>query len=196
MALPWLRLIDVALNVGDVVRRARARTAGEEPQALAEGLPVRSGIETRLAGVVVAALREAFDRDSRRLEFEREQMEAERQRAERALKLELLRQAGDREIARLRLIAGAGVVGWVGALMMVTRLLTTSGGRVMLGVGWALLLVAIACAFMEQSRIARSIAVADERLSVESSVAPSAAGLAAPWLVAAGFAAITIAALL
>ena len=38
-------------------------------------------LEARLAGVVVAALKEAFDRDSRRLELERDQLAAERLRA-------------------------------------------------------------------------------------------------------------------
>ena len=36
-----------------------------------------------MAGVLVAALKEAFDRDSARLELERIQIEAERRRAER-----------------------------------------------------------------------------------------------------------------
>ena len=42
-------------------------------------------LETRLAGVVVAALKEAFDRDKARMDLERETLEAERARAERAL---------------------------------------------------------------------------------------------------------------
>jgi len=84
---------------------------GQLPQpetGLVPGGPLAQ-IETRLAGVVVAALKEAFDRDARRLDLEREALEAERQRAERALKLELLRQAADRETSRLRLLAGVAV---------------------------------------------------------------------------------------
>ncbi|MGE3959009.1 MAG: hypothetical protein AB7H96_20010 [Vicinamibacterales bacterium] len=196
MAVPWLRLIDAALGVTDVVRRVRARNApADENRQLVAGASVLGGIEARLAGVVVAALKEAFDRDHQRLELEREQIEAERRRAERALKLELLRLAGEREIARMRLVAGAAVVGWVGTLLLARTLADSGTGRFMLGLGWVLLLAALACGFAEQSRLGRAIAVADDRLSVESATAPGAAGVAAPWLVAAGFAAITIAAL-
>ena len=49
-----------------------------------------------MAGVLVAALKEAFDRDGTRLEMERSQIEAERRRAEEALRAELRRQAGER----------------------------------------------------------------------------------------------------
>src|SRR5439155_14122125 len=104
-------------------------------------------LETRLAGVVVAALKEAFDRDSRRLELEREQLEADRLRTERALKLELLRQSGDREIGRLRLIAGVAVVSWIGTLFFSPRLVEGAlSARLALGAGWLLLLAALAAA--------------------------------------------------
>ena len=86
------------------------------------GVPERSGplapagplgaLETRLAGVVVAALKEAFDRDSARLELERSQIEAERQRAERALRAELRRQAAERALGQLRLIAVMAIGAW------------------------------------------------------------------------------------
>src|SRR5215471_1910164 len=99
MAVPWLRLIDAGIGL---VNFARGRKAAIDPltgeQRLEPRPRVFGGLETRLAGVVVAALREAFDRDARRLDLEREQLDAERQRAERALKLELLRQAAEREI--------------------------------------------------------------------------------------------------
>src|SRR5580765_812488 len=104
MPVPWLGLIDAALGV---VNFARSRKALSAPAEALQSRPgVFGAIESRFAGVVVAALKEAFDRDARRLELEREYMEAERLRAERALKLELLRQAADREVGRLRLIAG------------------------------------------------------------------------------------------
>ena len=85
-----------------------ARTSTRSADAVTR---TAGGLEARMAGVVVAALKEAFDRDSRRLELEREQLAAERQRAERALQLELQRQAGDREIGRLRLLAGVAGTG-------------------------------------------------------------------------------------
>ncbi len=198
MAVPWLRLIDAALGLSDVVRRTRGRNADTESHQLAaaQSTSMLGGIEARLAGVVVSALKEAFDRDSRRLELEREQLEAERQRADRLLRLELLRQAGEREIARQRLIAVAATSGWVAALALSAWLPAAGAARVLLGVGWVLLLLALLCSFLEQARLSRALAVADDRLSVETSTAPATAGLAAPWLVAVGFIAVSVGVLL
>src|SRR5882672_3536251 len=98
MALPWLRIIDSALNLADLAWRARPAAALRDPgQQLA---PARAATEARLAGVVISALKEAFDRDHQRLEFEKEQREADRRRAERLFKIEIARQAGDREVSR------------------------------------------------------------------------------------------------
>src|SRR5213075_3493350 len=66
--------------------------------AQAAGAQGLGQIETRLTGVVVAALKEAFNRDHARLELERAQLEEQRRRAEEALRLELRRQAIDREL--------------------------------------------------------------------------------------------------
>src|SRR2546421_12851415 len=125
MAVPWLRLLDMLIGGPDLARGGRStRTPAEaESQQLAAGSRAFGHLETRLAGVVVAALKEAFDRDTRRLELEREQVEAERARAERALRLELLRQAGEREIGRLRLVAAIAVASWLGTLLLSTRLM-------------------------------------------------------------------------
>src|SRR5436190_19896067 len=147
MAVPWLRIFDMLIGVTDIARSNRSRPApeGAETQQLAPGSRALGHLETRLAGVVVAALKEAFDRDTRRLELEREQVEAERARAERALRLELLRQAGEPEIGRLRLVAGVAVVSWLGTLFFATRL--TAGGagpRVAVAGGWLLLIGALA----------------------------------------------------
>ena len=198
MALPWLRLIDVALNLTDVARRVKARNdpAGGARQTALSTVSALGGIETRLAGVVVGALKEAFDRDSQRLLIEREKMEAERLRAERLLKLELLRQAGERELARLRTIGAAAIVGWLGVLLLAVRASLDAGGRVMLGLSAFSLLCALVCIYLEQQRQVRALAVADERLSVESATASGAAGTAAPWLVAVGYAAAALGALI
>src|SRR5580704_4641701 len=112
MPVPWLQVIDAALGVANFAR-GRKPPPGEGSQQLGVGGQATGGLEARLAGVVVAALREAFERDSRRLDLEREQLEAERQRAERALRLELQRQAGEREIGRLRLLAGVAGTAWI-----------------------------------------------------------------------------------
>lgn len=189
MALPWLRIIDAALGVTDLVRSRRRPVESElESQQLAAG--AAGGLEARLAGVVVAALKEAFDRDTRRLQLEREQLEAERRRAERALQLELLRQAGDREIGRLRLVAGAALASWIGTLFFSARLMGGSmASRAMLGSGWLLLLTAMAAAFAAQSRVARALQQAGDDLSaLGPGTTRTASGDVAPWLIIAGLA--------
>src|SRR5579884_79717 len=120
MAIPWLRLLDAAIGVSDVARRVGGTRAGavSPEEQLARSPGALGHLEARLAGVVVAALKEAFDRDSRRLDLERQQLEAERQRAERALRLEMMRQAADREVGRLRLVAGVAIVSWLGTLLV------------------------------------------------------------------------------
>ncbi len=145
---------------------------------------------------MVAALREAFDRDSRRLDLEREQLEAERQRAERALRLELQRQAGEREIGRLRLLAGVAGTAWIGTLVLASRLLGGgTGARAALGAGWLFLLGAIAASFTAQSRAAAAIdalAADDGRGAIRS----SASGVLALWLMIGGLILVGLAALL
>jgi hypothetical protein len=175
MPLPWLQLIDAALGIANFARgRKQAAAEADQPmQQLEAGARAPGGLEARMAGVVVAALKEAFDRDSRRLELEREQLAAERQRAERALKLEMLRQAGDREIGRMRLVAGVSGLAWVATLFLSTRLIGAGvGTRTTLGVGWLLLLGAVAASFIAQSRAAAAVdalAAGDDRQGIRSS---------------------------
>src|SRR5436305_10185626 len=189
MAVPWLRLLDAAMGLATMARSRRGPESGGVEQLEASGRAL-GGLETRLAGVVVAALKEAFDRDTRRLELEREQLEAERNRAERALQLELLRQAGDREIGRLRLLAGVAVASWLGTLFFATRLTGGSvGARVALGAGWLLLLAAIGASFSAQSTIA--YAMERER----DPRAASVAGTLTLWLIIVALAVIGIAVL-
>jgi hypothetical protein len=116
MPLPWLQIIDAVVGVTNFARSRRAGVATDEQQQQQMETAARTpgGLEARMAGVVVAALKEAFDRDTRRLELERDQLAAERERAERAMRLELQRQAADREIGRLRLLAGVAIAGMAG----------------------------------------------------------------------------------
>jgi len=197
MAVPWLQVVDVMLNLAELARTVRKRPARAAPAE--EQLATSSGglghLEARLAGVVVAALKEAFDRDTRRLELEREQLEAERERAERVLRLELARQAGEREIGRLRLAAGVAVASWIGTLIFAARLdAAATGARVAIGVGWALLLAALGAAFVAQSRVAATLDRADEMSPREAGA--GVAGALAPWLVLAGLAVVGVAVLL
>src|SRR5439155_18595218 len=74
MPIPWLRIIDAVLGVTD---QARSRTPATpvDPDQQLQFDPGRAGplggLETRLAGVMVAALKEAFERDTRRRDLER-----------------------------------------------------------------------------------------------------------------------------
>src|SRR3970282_850141 len=100
----WMRVLDAVGGLVELSGRFRRRGAGEETLTGATARP-GGALETRLAGVVVAALKEAFDRDSARMELERSQVEAERRRAEQALRAELHRQAAERALAHLRMVA-------------------------------------------------------------------------------------------
>ena len=186
------------IGASDIARGSRSRPAPDpETQQLAPGSRALGHLETRLAGVVVAALKEAFDRDTRRLELEREQVEAERMRAERALRLELLRQAGEREIGRLRLVAGVAVVSWLGTLFFATRLVSGgTGPKAAVAGGWLLLIGALAAAFVAQTRVVQALDRGDDAITQSGAVASGLPGPLAPWLVVAGLAAIGFAILI
>ncbi|PYR32585.1 MAG: hypothetical protein DMF92_01645 [Acidobacteria bacterium] len=195
MPVPWLRILRAVIGVSDfALSPARGPAGGEEDERLVPGTRALGQLETRLAGVVVAALQEAFDRDSRRLELEREQLEAERRRAERLLQLELLRQAGDREVGRLRLLAGVAAGNWLGTLFFSARL---AGGslqaRIALGVGWALLLTALALSFVAQSHVADALSRMDEPAGPSAALSSNLAGKLSPWLIVIGLALIGVA---
>ena len=69
MAVPWMRILDTVIGVTDLAwsRRGGRRQDTEDDRALAvNGGNSRAfaNLEARLAGVVVAALKEAFDRDT------------------------------------------------------------------------------------------------------------------------------------
>lgn len=193
MPVPWLSIIDAAIGVASIARGRKTTSIAPRGEAVLDqqievGNRGLGTLETRLAGVVVAALKEAFDRDTRRLDLERQQMEAERARAERALALEMLRQAGDREIGRLRLMAGIAVAAWIGTLFFSARLIGAGDGpRLMLGIGWALLLASIGASFAAQSQVAD--AIERERRPVTT------AGQLAPWTIVAALGAIGLAVL-
>ena len=186
MPLPWLRIIDGVLGATDVVRWVRGQSPADTR------LSGASRLETRLAGVVVSALKEAFERDHQRLELERQRLEEERERAERLLRLEWLRQAGEREIARQRVLAAVALASWLGTLFLVSRLMANgTAGRVMLGLAWLFLLSALASAFSAQSRVAEELGRMDDR-STATEITRSMTGLAAPWLIIAGLATVAV----
>ena len=195
----------MALGIGNIASAARNRLPDQSAQeGLAQGSRPIGSLETRLAGVMVAAVKEAFDRDSRRLELERELMEAEHARAERALSLELRRQEGEREIGRLRLLAIVAIVSWLGSLFLAARIMSagasqvgahSAAARAALGAGSALLLAALAATFAAQSRVGQDLHRMADTISRDA-VSSGPAGALAPWLVIAGLAAIGLAVLI
>jgi len=203
MAVPWMRILDTAIGFADIARTVASGRGNEEPVPEREreelDVAARAGgsLEARLAGVVVAALKEAFDRDTRRLDLERQQLAAERERAERALRFELRRQAGEREIGRLRLLTGVAVATWIGTLVWSVRLIGGgAGARVSLGAGWLFLLGAIAASFVAQSRAAAAIEAVTLGDDLGRATPSGASGAAALWLMILGLALVALAALI
>jgi hypothetical protein len=182
----WMRVLD---TVGGLVQMTgRLRRPAETDLAPGSGAGPIGALETRLAGVVVAALKEAFDRDRARMDLERSHMEAERQRAEAALRAELRRQAAERALGQLRLVAIMAVAIWMlsaalGAWLPGMRL---GVPRTLLGGGWILSIGALGAAFAGWQRISsRSAAAADAPFPGDGASAVdggSLAARAAPWL--------------
>jgi hypothetical protein len=141
-------------------------------------------LETRLAGVVVAALKEAFDRDRARMDLERTQMEAERARAEAALRAELRRQASERALGQLRMIAVMAF-----ALVLVSASLgvwmpgmQTMAARILMGAGWLMAIVALGCAFAGWQHVSAWTADSGPAGGATPGNPHHPAASAAPWL--------------
>lgn len=150
------RAYDAVIALRDAAKRFKDSSAAAKPEtslspSSAQGLAGQ--IESRLTNVVVAALKEAFDRDHTRLELERAQIEEQRRRAEEALRLELRRQMIDREIGRLRLLAGTALVAWFASIAVLFVHPSGVASRLTLGTGWLLLLGALGTVFTAQGRI-------------------------------------------
>lgn len=135
------------------------RPSGEGPESSAAAGDAPSSplapLEARLAGVVVAALHEAFDRDRVRMDMERSQVEAEQRRAAEALAAELRRQAAERVLGQLRLIALIAIGIWMVSAILAAWLPGMRAGlpRVMLAGGWAMALATLGCAFAGWQRM-------------------------------------------
>jgi hypothetical protein len=149
------KVFDTVVSVLDL-RKENSKEPEASPQPQQQPPTFADQIEARLTNVVVAALKEAFDRDHARLEMERTHLEEQRRRAEEAVRLELRRQAIDREIGRLRLLAAAGLTGWVAsAALLLFRLQGIApASRGLLILGSLLLLSSVGSAFSAQGIIA------------------------------------------
>jgi hypothetical protein len=186
MAIGWLRVAEVVGGLVELSSRFRRPPVGDDIAAGTAGRP--GALETRLAGVLVAALKEAFDRDSARMDLERSQVESERRRAELALSAELHRQAAERALAHLRLVAivagaafalSAALAVWLPGMRAVAP-------RALLGAGWAASFAALGCAFAGWRTILSSSVAAVTESSAGGSttmeIREPMTAAAAPWL--------------
>jgi hypothetical protein len=178
--LEWAAVFDTVGTLAKMARRmgqgAAEGLAGNPP-----GTPAPGQIEAGLAGVVVAALKEAFDRDSVRMEMERSQLDAERRRAEELLRAELRRQAADRMLAQLKLVAVMAVGTWALSAVLGVLMPGMREGlpRVLLGAGWVFALGALGSAFAAWQHV--SLHSADQT-GGGAAVLDHAAAMYAPWL--------------
>ena len=181
-----MRVLDTLSGLVQFTGRLRKGEEGPGGQLAPGG--AFGQLETRLAGVVVAALKEAFDRDSARMELERSQLEAERRRAEEALRAELRRQAADRALGQLRLIAVMAIGGWALSAALAVWLPGMRPGvpRALLGGGWVLALASLAAAFAAWQRVSAWSADIQEGAAGAAVRLPAAA--AAQWLLLGGLA--------
>jgi hypothetical protein len=150
----WLRALDLLVGVSDLARRVRKpdTPALEGPSASRQQL---GQIETRLAAAAVAAIKEAFDRDSARLQLERERAADDDRRLAAAALAAARRQSGERQIAEHRLLAAMAVAVWIASVLfgISVRADLAVPPRVLLGVGWLLLFAALAAGFTATSRL-------------------------------------------
>lgn len=183
-----MRMLDTLAGLVQLSRPLR-RTESEEPSGLqAAGGPAGGGalgqLEARLAGVMVAALKEVFERDTARLELERSQSEADRKRAEEVLRAELRRQAADRVLGQLRLIAvmSIGTLGLSAALGIWMPGMRDGVAKWLLGGGWLLAIATLGAVFGGWQQVSAWSAEPQNR-AAQAPRFPAAA--AAPWLLIA-----------
>jgi hypothetical protein len=186
----WMRMLDTLAGLVQLSRPLR-RPEAEEPTGLQAGGPAGGGalgqLEARLAGVMVAALKEVFDRDTARLELERSQIEADRKRAEEALRAELRRQAADSLLGRLRLIAvmAAGMLGLSAALGVWMPGMREGLAKWLLGSGWLFAITTLGAVFAGWQQVSGWSA---EPANVAAQAPRFAAAAASPWLLIAALA--------
>jgi hypothetical protein len=181
----WMRVFDTLSGLVQLSARMRRPVEGEAGSPLAATGAGLGQLETRLAGVVVAALKEAFDRDSARLELERSQIDSERRRAEEAVRAELRRQTVDRTLGQLRLVAVMAMGTWAlsAALGVWLPGMRADVPRLLLGGGWVLALGALGCAFSGWQ------AISDWSADAQSASPPARTSIAlAPWMLLAALA--------
>ena len=173
--------------------------SSRDPDALSATTTGAAGpLEARLAGVLVAALKEAFDRDRTRLELEQAQLEAERRRAEDAMRLELRRQAGDRALAQARLLAVLAIAAWMASAVLFAFLPGAHAmpARGVLALAWTLLLGSAGTAFAFHSAVATWLGRLRPGAADPGEVPSEAVGRTSGFLLIAALAALAAALLL
>lgn len=185
----WLRALNAVGTVAEASRLFRGARTDLEREA-AGGEPGSTQLEARLASVVVAALKEAFDRDRARFNLEQGHLDAERERAEARLRLEWLRQTSERTLGQVRMIAVMSLVVWVASGLLLVWLpgSQASASRLLLGFGWGALIATVACAFVAHNRITAWLVGAQTSDATPADLPRSASRTILPWLLVLGFA--------
>ena len=149
----WLRALNAVGTVAEATRLFRGAGQPTDPTLTAsEG--AGGTLETRLANVVVAALREAFDRDRERFDLERDLHEAEAARRAEALRFEWLRQTATHALTQTRYLAVLSVVVWVASAIAAGWLSPLGpAAKSFIGIGWTGLSIAIAAAFITHQHL-------------------------------------------
>jgi hypothetical protein len=107
----------------------------------------------------VSALHEAFARDAARMDAEREQAEAERRRAEAALRLEMARQQAERHLSQLRAVVAIDIVVWLASLLVAALHPASGLSRLLLACAWAALTAGLGSAFLAYARVSSQAAM-------------------------------------
>jgi hypothetical protein len=177
------KAFDGIVTLVDSIKGPKEQPNREGQVTETPSLSMAEQLQAGLTNVVVAALKEAFDRDRARLEMERAHLEEQRLQAEARMRMEIRRQAAEREAGRLKLLTGIAVIGWiVSVVLLLTRIgQTTAVSRITTGIGSLLLLSALGFAFSAYSRI-------PDPDASESREPAHANDNAALWLVLAGLA--------
>ena len=180
----WWRALRAVGTVAEATKIFRS--VGRAPTATVE--TGDADFETGLANIVVAALKEAFDRDRSRLELDREVRDAEQARAERNLRLEWLRQVVGHSLNQLRLLSVLSVTVWVVSAVAAGFLAPLEPTvTVFLGLGWVTLAAAVTAAVVAHDRLTTWLATQPNQPVVSEAVLYSAPHVALPWLLLGGF---------
>jgi len=198
MALAFGTFLRALNAVGTVAEATKYfRGSGAPPDQSPSTTEPVEPLETRLASVLVAALREAFDRDRERFDLERDFHDAEVARKESVLRLEWIRQTGTGAVTHARNLALLSVSVWVASVAAAGWLAPLAlPAKVTLGLGWVGLSAAIAAAFVAHQQLSVWLAHGAPSSSPASTTSGAAAAhdlpsfpaqKALPWLFLAGF---------